>query len=76
MRQAMEISLREEQEKNQQIDQEEEEIMKRVIEMSEREEKERQHKVQEQEINQKKQIEEVTRKEVEIVKAQQPPPVV
>ena len=41
MKQAMEMSLKEEQEKKDQIDQEEEEIMKRVIEMSEREEKER-----------------------------------
>ena len=54
MKQAMEMSLREEQEKKDQIDQEEEEIMKRVIEMSEREEKERQNKVKEQEIIQKK----------------------
>lgn len=41
MRQAMEMSLKEDQEKKQMIDLEEEEIMKRVIEMSEREEKER-----------------------------------
>lgn len=54
MKQAMEMSLREEQEKKEQIDQEEEEIMKRVIEMSEREEKERQNKVKEQEIIHKK----------------------
>ena len=54
MKQAMEMSLREEQEKKDQIDQEEEEIMKRVIEMSEREEKERQNKVKEQEIIHKK----------------------
>ena len=54
MKQAMEMSLREEQEKKDQIDQDEEEIMKRVIEMSEREEKERQNKVKEQEIIHKK----------------------
>ncbi len=41
MRQAMEASLKEEQEKKQLLDLEEEELMKRVIEMSEREEKER-----------------------------------
>jgi hypothetical protein len=40
----MEASLKEEQEKKMQIDQEEEELMKRVIEMSEREEKDRQAK--------------------------------
>lgn len=41
MKQAMEMSLKEDQEKRQQIDEEEAEIMKRVIEMSEREERER-----------------------------------
>ncbi len=49
IKQAMEMSLRHEQEVQNQISQEEEEIMKRVMEISEREEKERQEKIQTEE---------------------------
>jgi hypothetical protein len=56
MRQAMEMSLKEEQEKRQQIDEEEAEIMKRVIEISEREEKERVQQLKQKEEQQQRQV--------------------